>query len=292
MFRRIAQTLLSTLLICVCGCALFSGASVYTDASGYPLQERKKPKLDGVPVRQVIHLDTSITSAAESDRRLRIVWEELDESGPMSPQDRRRLNETGMRVGVAGSALPWALKSLQRGERGGMASDSTASDQMSFGNSVAVVEGDQTTIELPGSGHLMIPPGELPGFNSGRDLKNAKCVLQITPVEHGPGWVVIRVLPKIQHGSTSVRYNMTDQGEQMPTRQNETALYEQQFELKVHENETVVIGHLKSDEWTLGRLQFQSESLTSVSERLIAFRLNKITQVVGQKSLQVSYREY
>ena len=138
----------------------------------------------------------------------------------------------------------------------------------------------------------MIPPVELPGFNSGRDLKNAKCVLQITPVEHGPGWVVIRVLPKIQHGSTSVRYNMTDQGEQMPTRQNETALYEQQFELKVHENETVVIGHLKSDKWTLGRLQFQSESLTSVSERLIAFRLNKITQVVGQKSLQVSYREY
>ena len=78
----------------------------------------------------------------------------------------------------------------------------------------------------------------------------------------------------------------------MPTRQNETALYEQQFELKVHENETVVIGHLKSDDWTLGRLQFQSESLTSTSERLIAFRLNRITQVVGQKSLQVSYREY
>jgi len=292
MIHRLSQALLSVVLLCVCGCALFSGASVYTDASGYPLKDRQKLKLDGVPVKQVIHLDTSIISATESDRRLRIVWEELDESGPMSPGDRRRLNETGLRVGVAGSALPWALKSLQRGERGGMASDSATSDQMSFGTSIAVVEGDHTTIELPGSGHLLIPPGELPGLSSGRDLKDATCVLEVTPVEHGPGWVVIRVLPKIHHGARSVRYNMTDRGDQMPTRQNETALYEQQFELKVHENETVVIGHLKSDDWTLGRLQFQSESLTSTSERLIAFRLNRITQVVGQKSLQVSYREY
>ena len=37
-----------------------------------------------------------------------------DESGLMSPENRQRLTQSGFRVGVAGSATPWALQSLAR----------------------------------------------------------------------------------------------------------------------------------------------------------------------------------
>ncbi len=294
--------LVAILLLSATGCALFG-------AKGNPLLESRetlKPEQvasfeSEVPVHRVVRLETSIMSAPATDRRIReLVWDNLDECGPMPPEDRRRLNQSGLRIGVSGGTLPWALQSLQRGDRAVRTSGSThgKTDALgrrsdSFGSHVAIPQDSSSVIDLSlEQNGLFIPPGKIASMNAGGELKDARCVIELTPIEYGPGWVLIRFLPQIRHGAITTRYNLSSGGVRMPKQQDMEPLYEQQFELKLHTNETVVIGHQEQDEWTVGQLLFQSDSLTSKSERLIALQLVEVENVVGQKSLQVSYSKY
>lgn len=296
------QQLLALSLLSAAGCALFRAEDHDLLSSQSALKPDQVAEFqDQLPVRNVVRLETSITSASAADKRIRtLVWEELDESGLMSPEDRRRLNQSGIRVGVSGGALPWALESLRRGEHSDLttsqvtvAPGNTGSSSTAFGSHIAIPEGSSSMIELPTDGAtLTIPAGEIAGMKHGRDLQDARCLIELTPVEHGHGWVVIRFLPQIHHGAVTTRYDITPGAPQMPVRQKIQPLYEQQFELKLHTNETVVIGHMEQDEWTVGRLLFQSESLTSRTERLISFQLTELEKVTGQKSLNISYSKY
>lgn len=288
-------------LLCLAGCALFDAGTRDVLQSPEKLAAERSAALDSdVPVRKIVRLDTTLVSALASDRRLReLVWEELDESGLMSPEDRRRLNQSGIRVGVAGGRPPWSLASLIRGDRAqSTSSDSatplhSANQSFSLGNSLAIAEGSQTFIELPHDGtSLVIPPGRIAGMYNGSDLKDARCVLQLTPTEYGAGWVVIRFLPQIRHGTMTTRYSVSAEGESMPTRQRIHPLYEQQFEVKLHANETVVIGHQEQDDWTAGRLMFQSDTLAARNERLVVLQLKQIEEVKGERTITVDYQKH
>lgn len=293
----------ATLAICMCGCAIFSTAREDLLAPQKPLSNDQIAEFneDQPPTRNVVRLNTSIVSTVASDQRIRtLVWEELDESGLMSPDNRRRLNQSGLRVGVAGGTLPWALESLAREEHSSASQQSQrhtidpAITQKSFlGTQVAIAEGSSSHIEFPApDGKLVIPAGQIAGLKNGAVLHNARCIFEITPLEFGNGWVVIRVVPQIHHGALTTRYDLGNENQRMPLRQKVRPLYEQQFELKLHVNETVVVGHLDQEEWTVGRMLFQADSLTSRSEKLIALQLNDLEKVAGQKSLQVTYKRY
>jgi len=288
-------------LLSLSGCAMFGTnkdlLTTETDAL--------KPSLvatveDNAPVRRVVRLETSIVSALSTDRRIRqLAWEELDESGLMSPEDRRRLNESGLRIGVAGGNLPWALSSLLRGERVQQSDNDSSTGRFSDGQSssrgshLAIPEGSSSLVELPNQDQMLIvPAGRISGLYEGAELKNARCMLEITATRHGDGWVVVRFLPQIHYGTMTTRYSVSGLGEQMPTRQRIQPLYEQQFELKLHTNETVVIGHQAQHDWTVGRMMFQSDSLSAGSERLMVLRLEQIEEVKGQKSMTVDYRKF
>ena len=301
MKRRLAH-LVAASLLSISGCALLATGRDGLLNQNEPLQPEQIADFENQhPVRKVIRLETSIVSALSTDRRIReLAWEELDESGLMSPEDRRRLNQSGIRVGVAGGNLPWAVSSLLRGERiqqpqGNEQNQirNSESHSSSFGSHVAIPEGGSSMIEFPNDEQaLIIPPGKIAGMYNGIELANARCVLQMTATEYGDGWVVVRFLPQIHHGAMAVRYSVTDGGQQMPTRQKINPLYEQQFELKLHTHETVVIGYQKHDEWTVGRLMFQSDTLSSRSERLVVLHLKQIEEVKGRKAVTVNYHKY
>ncbi|MEZ6128167.1 MAG: hypothetical protein R3C59_05770 [Planctomycetaceae bacterium] len=298
--HRLSAQLVIISLLSVTGCALMGTGrdGLFTETRTLRPDQVADFERD-VPIRRVVRLDTGIVSARSTDRRVReLVWEEMDESGLMSPEDRRRLNQSGIRVGVSGGNPPWALSSLLSGDRVQPTNaempvtQTTVSHSSTFGTQLTMAEGSQSQIELPRDGKsLAVPSGRIAGLD-GIELTNARCVLQMTPTEYGDGWVVIHVLPQIHHGTKTARYSVSADGEQMPTRQQIRPLYEQQFQLKLHNSETVVIGHQQQDDWTVGRMMFQCETLSATQECLIVLQLKQIEEVKGQKSVTVDYRKY
>lgn len=296
---RFVQHSLILALLSLTGCALFAPATSKLLNQNEPLDLQQIQDFQASsPVRRVVRLETSIVSALASDKRIRsLVWEELDESGLMSPEDRRRINQGGIRVGVSGGTLPWSLTSLMNGERSQTSqnrdSQMSGSHSASFGMQIAIPEGSPSIMELPREGNsLFVPAGEIAGLKQGGELENARCVLQMKAVEYGDGWVVIQFLPQIHHGAVSRRLSVAQGAEQLQVRQNIRPLYEQQFELKLHTHETVVIGYLAQDDWTAGRLLFQSDTLSSKTERLLALQLTQLEEVAGQKSMTINYSKY
>lgn len=288
-------------LLSTTGCALFAPG----DASRFTQADALRPSAladvdDNAPVRRIVRLNTSIVSTLSTDRRIREqAWDQLDESGLMSPEDRRRLNQSGIRVGVSSGTLPYNLSSLLRGERADQARQADSSRDMnrqdcsSFGSHLAIPEGSNSIIELPNAdGALIIPAGRIAGLHNVGELKNAHCVLQMTATEYGDGWAMIRFLPQIHYGANTTRYSISNNGESMSKRQGVHPLYEQQFELKLHTDETVVIGHQPQEDWNVGRLLLQEDTLASRKERLIVLTLENIEEIKGQKSFTVNYRKY
>ena len=291
MVARVVLSLLVLLPIGLSGCALFApGASRLLNKPESLNPAQIQDFETAVPVRKVVRLQTSIMSALDTDKRIRgLIWDELDESGLMSPSDRRRLNQSGLRVGVAGGSLPWSLETLLRGEQSG----SALGTPTSFGMNVAIPEGSPSILELPvQGGKLFVPPGQIAGMKRGGELDSPRTVIEMRAVEYGDGWVVIRFLPQIHHGSLTRRYSVSQGAGQMPIRQNIQPLYEQQFELKLHTDETVVIGYFPQDDWSVGRMLMQSDNLSYRTERLLALRLTSLEEVAGQQELSVQYSKY
>lgn len=291
--------MLTLCLLSTCGCALLNLQTDKVEDFSRPLDADELAEFERTrPVRKVVRLETAVMAASASDRRIReLVWEELDESGLMSPENRRRLNQSGIRVGVSGGTIPWALDSLRRGERHQLVKTQRpevgSGINQSVGTHVAIPEGGRSLIEIPSvGGSIIIPAGQIAGLNDGAELEAARRVLELTPVEYGNGWVLIRFLPQIHHGAITTRYSIAQGAETMPVRQRIQPLYEQQFELKLHANETAVIGCQESEGWTVGQMLFQSEQLTSTTENLIALQLKTVEHVAGQQTVHVDYSKY
>lgn len=292
-FRKLA----TILLIGLSGCALINTDRGLLSKNRQTLKPEQVADFENdAPVRRVVRLQTSVVTALADDRRMRsLAWEELDESGLMSPEDRRRLNQSGIRVGVSGGTLPWALASLLRGERESSASQGSDAENQSsaLGSHVALSEGSSSVVELPVlSESLFIPAGEIAGLKNGAELQNARLLLEMNAVQYGNGWVVIRFLPQIHHGAVTSRYSVSGTREQLPTRQKIQPLYEQQFQIKLHIGEMVVIGCQHRPEWTIGRLLFQRETLSAQQEHLVGLRLGGIEEVTGEKSMTINYSRY
>ncbi|MEZ6123876.1 MAG: hypothetical protein R3C49_11945 [Planctomycetaceae bacterium] len=113
MLRPHAVQLLSLFVLGLSGCALFSVSSPELTERQELMNTDRPRAADGdsqVPIRRILRMESSVVTALETDRRIReLVWEELDESGPMTPEDRQRLNQSGLRIGVCGGSQPWAL---------------------------------------------------------------------------------------------------------------------------------------------------------------------------------------
>lgn len=297
MIRVLPTSLLLLCCCCVSGCALlkpreelFAGKPV-TTLDGEQVSDFETD----APVRRIVRMQSSIATARSDDRRLRSrVWEELDEAGPLPPQDRRRLNQSGIRVGVTGASGSWVLSSLLGGQHSLKSREEQSGQHSSaMASNLVIPEESNSLVHLPSqSDSLFVPPGEIAGLKNGGELKNGRRIIQVEPIEYGNGWVLLRFLPQLHFGNVTTRLSVSKMQSQLPTRQRIQPLYEQQFELKLHVGEIVVIGHEECDDWTVGKMMFRPEALSTQREHLLALQLSDIEEVVGEKSMTVDYSRY
>jgi len=93
-------------------------------------------------------------------------------------------------------------------------------------------------------------------------------------------------------GRESMRLTVTAGDDQLRMRQRIIPLFEQQFELRLHPDDSVIVGYNEQDDWTVGKFFFQSTSVTSPRQHLLVLRLSEIETIEGRRSLQVHRGKY
>ena len=283
----------ATFMLLLPGCALFH-ANESTVAKSGEKQDwfGKRTEPDAGPTLNMARMEASIVTRPARDELIRShVWIELDESGLMAPDRRQRLNQNGFRVAVASGTAPWALQSLAREALAavrsteGQASQLTkATEQFStMGPTFSVMQNSKSLIEVQSqldSSHL--PLDELPELATLRDQSGLRCVMEVSVKELTDDMVELSVLPQIHVGANTTRLSISSNTEQLPVRQNIIPLYGQQFSVRLHIGDIVVIGQQRSETWNAGRLFFEPDSGSSATERLMMIRLAGVDQMKGQ----------
>ena len=282
----------ATMLLLLPGCALFTAENPAQSgvSSGLPWSKRKSAsEAEDGPTLSMVRLEASIVRRPVNDARVRRhVWEELDESGPMSPEVRQRLNENGFRVGVAATTAPWALQSLaQEAVAANRPSDlrqiAGTENQVSVGPAFSLMLEGKSLLEVQGpidSGKL--PLSQIPQLSALRDRSNMKCVFEVSVKELNEDWVLLNVLPQIHAGTETARLSIQGANDQLPVRQNVMPIYDQQFSVKLLTGEVAVIGYQESTDWNLGRLFFLPDTSSAGSENLLMIRMAGIEELKGQ----------
>lgn len=280
----------ATILLCLSGCALFFGDETGEKPGLVPsfpwANKNSRPTEDFAPMLQMARLEASIVTRPANDARVRRhVWEELDESGLMAPDVRGRLNQSGFRIGVAGSATPWALQSLAKEavKAHRMSDDQPFGDLSSVGPSFQLMANGKSILEVQSQlDARRLPVNDISELAGLRDRNALRCVFEVSVKELQDDWVLLNVLPQIHSGAAAPRLSVSGMSEQLPVRQNVLPLYDQQFTIKLLTGEIAVIGRLSSSDWNLGRLFFQPDDGPAGSERLMMIRLVGVEKLRGQ----------
>ena len=252
----------------------------------------------GVPTLSMVRLDATIATRPAGDPKIRkLVWEELDESGLMTPEQRRALNDSGFRIGVAGSSTPWALQSLardalvaDRGEDRGtghvVAEPSGGPLGPSFTPSFTLMPNGKSYLEIQGQlDEARLPLARIPQLASLRDLQSLRCVIELTAREIADDWVLLTLLPIVYSGTSTLRLTIQDNTEKLPVRQNMLPLYEHQVTVRLLAGEVAVVGRSANGDsgtWNLGNLFFAPEDGSAATERILMIRMAGVEKLRGQ----------
>jgi len=117
-------------------------------------------------------------------------------------------------------------------------------------------------------------------------------MLRIRTVEHDDYGVLLRFMPELHFGREAPRLTVNDVDDQLAVRQKWVPLFDNQFEVKLLPDDTIVLGHYDQDDWTIGRFFFQSDSLNGAEECLLVLRVDQIEKVEGRRTMQVHYSKY
>lgn len=292
------------LMVCGSGCALLNFD--LPDRTADETRDTKDPNVaqrpSTVPVKRIVHLQSTHVVQPLKDRRQREqVWEEMSEIIERSM--RRQLNENGFRVAVSGSPYPWALGNLldSAGRRSGNRPSQRNRQQLYFSASgsgssrvpIALAEDGESLIEVRRGTAAEIPDGvTVPGLNGISPGEQIRCMLRIRSIEHDDYGVLLRFMPELHFGREVPRLTVNDVDDRLAVRQKWVPLFDNQFELKLHPDDAIVLGHYDQDEWTIGRFFFQSDSLNGAEESLMVLRVDQIETVEGRRSMQVHYSKY
>lgn len=288
------------LLLAVPGCGLFRNAqeSGVWGGAGFSGRSGKSTVPEGgeggaVQVRTA-KLEALIVSRPPEDARLRrLVWEELDESGLMSPEQRQKLNSGGLRIGVAGSGSPWALQSLAREaavaeqlNRDGVSRSDLAAGVPGAAQGFSLMPGGQSFLELQsGLNEHSLPLTRIPQLSSLRDRRQLRCVIELTAKEIERDWVLLNLLPVVHAGAVAPRLTIEDFSEKLPVRQNVVPLFEYQVDIRLMADEVVVMGRYEEpagNAWSVGNLFFHPEQTGGAIERLLMIRMAGIETLEGR----------
>lgn len=292
--RLWTPAVLLTAVTLASGCSFFRTADDDSDLRTLWADLRRSESDEALAARTIrsATLEANIVRRPRSDSRIRqLVWEELDESGVMTPEERQKLNQSGIRAAIAGSSVPWVLQNLvNESTRVAVAHDDTAPSptmatpfQKPVGPTFAVFEKGVSQLEIQSRIDLsQIPVEKVKELSHLSEFSDLRCVIEITAEEVKDGWVLLNVLPQLHVGAMIQRLSVSGNHDRLPVRQKIHPLYEQQFRIKLHRGETVVIGGLNNDQWNIGRLFFQSETGTSSETSMLMIRLISSQEIQGQ----------
>lgn len=283
----------ATILLLLSGCALFQadGDEGTKLASAGEWFGKSSGAADGLTLKTA-RLEASIVTRPAHDERIREhVWLELDESGLMAPDLRQKLNQNGFRVAVASGTAPWALQSLARDAQNALRSTDghapvTNPSQDKFlglGSTFSVMQNGKSMLEVQNQlDPQVLPMQDLPELASLRDQSGLRCVMEVSVKELTDDMVLLSVLPQIHVGANTTRFSVTGSMPQLPVRQKIVPLYDQQFTVRLHTGDIVVIGQHRSAKWNSGRLFFEPLSGSAATERLLMVRLAGVDHMQGQ----------
>ncbi len=283
------------------GCALFSSGTKdsLTDKKDDD-QTREAFKPTAAPVKRIVRLKSSVIPQPAAESRVRkAVWNQMSENCLIRPQTRRRLNQTGFRVGVSQPPYPWALDSLlssskEYQQRGSSRSSSQGSLFFSAsghaGTPVVIPEGSDSLVEIRRGTASEIPDDvTIPGLTGLEPYDEIRCVLRVRTLTSDDNGALLQFLPELQFGSQAMRLTVRDGREQLPVRQKIVPLFDQQFELKLHANDVIVLGYNRDEQWTTGQFFFRSDRLNGSQEHLVVLQVSDVETVEGRPSVQVDY---
>lgn len=286
------------------GCALFQ-----MDLANEPKEQSREVRKVArrtsdrdFPVKRVVRMTSNLIVQPAREKRVREqVWNEMCEIVFREPQVRRRLNENGVRVGVAAPPCPLALTRLvSASQHDPRRKTDTDQNQLYFSasgggaaTSIVVPEEGESLVEVRRGTAAEIPPEvTLPGLSGVEPAEQIRCMLRVQSVEYGDDWALLRFLPELHFGRESMRLTVTAGDDQLRMRQRIIPLFEQQFELRLHPDDSVIVGYNEQDDWTVGKFFFQSTSVTSPRQHLLVLRLSEIETIEGRRSLQVHRGKY
>lgn len=201
------------------------------------------------------------------------LWTELDQIGNVAPETRARLTSNGLRFGLAGANLPYALRALiTAGADGGAGRRTLRQEyQMPSGISHLFPCGrlpDPATVEINTDGTLRE-----------RQYHTARGVLRCRVERSQPGWATVEVLPEIHHGQLRMRPQATDEEWDWGGGQEVDSLYGLRFSVELNEGESLVLGAVGENPRSVGHHFFRVPEQHEPVEKLLVIRLSRIDQV-------------
>ncbi len=208
-----------------------------------------------------------------------ILWENLDEIGPLDLDHRRVLNAAGMRVGVAGSNPPQALEHLLARSQAGRSGPT--GDTLPAPRRIPVIVGTDTFVQaspLYGSATVRIPKAD--GYEV-RTLNNCRCVFRIKSEQLEPGWIKFEFVPELHYGTAQLRHTATSDDWRLQSRQEVLPLYRQSFHLQLNSGELAVMSSLGEDNTSIGHNFFIGGGANQQTQRVLVLKIADIRTVTG-----------
>ncbi len=267
--------------LCPLGCRL-----LFPDRPASALYQSAEES--SAPERVTISLDVAVARRPVTDPLLKLIWDDVDEVGVLTHEEREQLNANGFRVGVAGSGIPSALQTMLRDsvqpQRSVMPA-SGSSRLLPGASHLTLFHGQDTLVEITGLQHE-ISFSEITDDRDEAELtsyENARCVFRVTVEKIQDGWVRVRFLPEIHHGSTANRPVFGDAGLQYKATQRIQPLYRYQFELTLNSGEVAIVGAADDTENRAGTRFFTTEEAGQQMRRLITIRFVETSTIRGKR---------
>ena len=269
----VAHLTLLAILLLVSGCSIFKRS-----------HDNNEDAIGRLPAiashRDTIQLEVVFIERPIHDPLIgRVLWQEVDQVGALSPETRAALKQHGLKVGHISSSPPRALQTLlgltsEFGE-----SPISGSNAQLIGRRVVLQSGTEIEIQAsPLYTTCSFPVPEIEGDDSTREFRNARCVLRMFAQREQDGWANLSFLPEIHHGGLHSRPAATPLGWQLRTTQEIEKLYDLKFALNLSLGEMVVIT-ADSESDSVGHRFFLGPDHEAKLQRLLIVRLADMRKI-------------
>lgn len=272
---RTSQTRRSV-LAALAGCALGTATGCWNFSIDHRQMAAKAILPPLVKPKDALSLEVYFIPRPAGDPLLgESLWRQLDETAVKSPEVRARLRSAGLRIGLAGSNAPPALRAA-------------ATEQQKSGSvaqRLSLLAGGETNLEV-----TTIPtPFQLRTIGakgeSVQGYSGARCVFKLSGERPQDGWVRLHFQPELHHGPVMTRRSPSDADWKLQQGQAIDHLWEQCFDLEMNVGEMVVIGAAPdAEDDLLGARFFRYGAPPSASESVLVIRVADVQQIEAVRS--------